>query len=72
MADLERLQAVFAAAERELRLARGELADAQSDDSAFASLDGHQNRVAAAVVEYAEAKRRLNEHISSNSPGEQG
>jgi hypothetical protein len=65
--ETERLQAAFLAAERELRLARSELSEAQAEGSVFAPLDGLRDRVAIALDAYALAKRRRDEGSSDAS-----
>jgi hypothetical protein len=57
------------AAERELRLARGDLSEAGIEDSAFANFEDIQNRVAKATEIYALAKRRWRERSGGGRSG---
>ncbi len=67
---MDELWEAFLAAERELRLARSDLTEAETEDSAFANFDEIRNRVAIATEEYQLAKRRWHERSGGSADGD--
>jgi hypothetical protein len=69
--DEVELWAAVVAAEQELRLAKGELAEAEIESSSeFSALDELRNRVAFAAVALTRAQYRWNRRSSGSPPGE--